>query len=84
MAKTLIDINEKALALAAEALGTKTKKDTVNAALEEIGARVRREKALARMIRLDKEGAFDKGREPGYKEEVRKTWREEGREAAAS
>ncbi|MCP3817711.1 type II toxin-antitoxin system VapB family antitoxin [Streptomyces sp. A3M-1-3] len=75
MAKTVIDINEEALALAAQALGTKTKKDTVNAALEEIGARVRRERALAKLIKLDEEGAFDKGREPGFKEEVRKTWK---------
>ncbi|MER5733172.1 type II toxin-antitoxin system VapB family antitoxin [Streptomyces sp. NPDC002138] len=74
MAKTLIDIDEEALALAAEALGTKTKKDTVNAALTEIGARLRRERALARLTRLDEEGAFDKGREPGFKEEVRGPW----------
>ncbi|MET9961796.1 type II toxin-antitoxin system VapB family antitoxin [Streptomyces sp. NPDC006326] len=74
MAKTVIDINEEALALAAEALGTTTKKDTVNAALEEIGARVRRQRALEALIKLDDEGAFDKGREPGYKEEVRGPW----------
>nr|WSW45871.1 hypothetical protein OG296_23760 [Streptomyces sp. NBC_01001] len=71
MAKTVIDINEEALALAAEVLGTKTKKDTVNAALEEIGARLRRERALEALIALDEDGAFDKGREPGFKEEVR-------------
>lgn len=72
MAKTVIDINEEALALAAEALGTKTKKDTVNAALEEIGARLRRERALDELIRLTEEGAFDKMLEPGFEEEV---WR---------
>ncbi|MFJ9644811.1 MULTISPECIES: type II toxin-antitoxin system VapB family antitoxin [unclassified Streptomyces] len=72
MAKTVIDINEEALALAAEALGTTTKKDTVNAALEEIGARVRRERALAALVNLDEEGAFDKGREAGFKGEVRR------------
>lgn len=71
MAKTVIDINEEALALAAEVLGTKTKKDTVNAALEEIGARLRRRRALEALIALDEDGAFDKGREPGFKEEVR-------------
>ncbi|MCX4629905.1 MULTISPECIES: type II toxin-antitoxin system VapB family antitoxin [unclassified Streptomyces] len=71
MAKTVIDINEEALALAAEVLGTTTKKDTVNAALEEIGARLRRERALEALIALDEDGAFDKGREPGFKEEVR-------------
>lgn len=74
MAKTVIDINEEALALAAEALGTKTKKDTVNAALEEIGARVRRQRALEALVKLDEQGAFDKGREPGFKAEVRGPW----------
>lgn len=74
MAKTVIDIDEEALALAMEALGTTTKKDTVNAALEEIGARVRRQRALEALVRLDEEGAFDKGREPGFKAEVRKSW----------
>lgn len=34
-AKTLIDLDEKLLAKAAEFLGTTTKKDTVNRALEE-------------------------------------------------
>jgi Arc/MetJ family transcription regulator len=72
MAKTLIDLDEEALALAAEALGTKTKKDTVNAALAEIGARVRRRHALAELVKLSEEGAFDKAREPGFKAEVRK------------
>lgn len=71
MAKTVIDINEEALALAMEALGTTTKKDTVNAALEEIGARLRRQRALEALVRLDEDGAFDKGREPGFKKEVR-------------
>jgi Arc/MetJ family transcription regulator len=33
--KTLIDLDEKLLAQAAEFLGTRTKKDTVNRALEE-------------------------------------------------
>jgi Arc/MetJ family transcription regulator len=70
MAKTVIDIDEEALAMAAEVLGTKTKKDTVNAALREIGAKHRRELALAAMRRLDADGAFDKMREPGFEEEV--------------
>jgi Arc/MetJ family transcription regulator len=34
-AKTLVDIDEKLLAQAAEFLGTKTKKDTINRALQE-------------------------------------------------
>ncbi|MET8703182.1 type II toxin-antitoxin system VapB family antitoxin [Kitasatospora sp. NPDC004723] len=72
MAKTMIDINEEALALAAEVLGTTTKKDTVNAALEEIGARYRREQALAQLVALADDGAFDKLLEPGFEEEA---WR---------
>ncbi len=74
MAKTVIDIDEEALALAAEALGTVTKKDTVNAALAEIGARIRRQRALEALVKLDEEGAFDKGRQPGFKREVRGSW----------
>jgi Arc/MetJ family transcription regulator len=36
MVKTPIEIDQDALALAAEVLGTKTKNDTVNAALREV------------------------------------------------
>lgn len=59
MAKTLIDLDEEALAFAAEVLGTRTKKDTVNSALQEIGARAKRERALEQMIQLFESGAFD-------------------------
>lgn len=38
MVKTPVEIDQDALALAAEVLGTKTKKDTVNAALREVGS----------------------------------------------
>ncbi len=40
--KTMIDLNDEALALAAKELGTTTKKDTVNAALEFVANRRRR------------------------------------------
>lgn len=40
--KTMIDLNEEALTLAAKELGTTTKKDTVNAALEFVAHRRRR------------------------------------------
>jgi Arc/MetJ family transcription regulator len=40
--KTMIDLNDDALDLAAKELGTKTKKDTVNAALEFVAGRRRR------------------------------------------
>ncbi|WP_042449302.1 type II toxin-antitoxin system VapB family antitoxin [Streptacidiphilus jiangxiensis] len=59
MAKTLIDLDEEALAFAAEVLGTRTKKETVNTALRAIGARAKRERALEQMIELFESGAFD-------------------------
>jgi Arc/MetJ family transcription regulator len=40
--KTMIDLNDDALDLAAKELGTTTKKDTVNAALEFVAGRRRR------------------------------------------
>ncbi|MEC4014840.1 type II toxin-antitoxin system VapB family antitoxin [Streptomyces sp. H27-D2] len=82
MAKTMIDIDEEALAFAAEVLGTKTKKDTVNAALTEIGARRRRERALAELLAMADDGVFDKALEPGFKKEVRGTWQEPERIAS--
>ena len=42
MTKMLIDVDDEALAEASSLLGTKTKKDTVNAALEFVAARRRR------------------------------------------
>jgi Arc/MetJ family transcription regulator len=44
--KTVIDVDDKALALAAKELGTVTKKDTVNAALEFVARRRERIEAL--------------------------------------
>ena len=49
MVKTPVEIDTEALAVAAEVLGTKTKKDTVNAALREVGQRLVRLRALARL-----------------------------------
>lgn len=57
--KTPIEIDEEALAIAAEVLGTKTKKDTVNAALREVGQRLVRIRALARLGEMADEGDFD-------------------------
>uniref|UniRef100_A0AAU1ICC9 Type II toxin-antitoxin system VapB family antitoxin n=1 Tax=Streptomyces sp. NBC_00180 TaxID=2903632 RepID=A0AAU1ICC9_9ACTN len=45
MGKTLIEIDEDALAVAQDAFGTKTKKDTVNRALREVSDRVKRHEA---------------------------------------
>lgn len=59
MTKMLIDIDDDALAEAAELLGTKTKKDTVNTSLRETAGRLRRAQALARLAELGQSGAFD-------------------------
>ncbi len=44
--KTMIDVDDEALALAATELGTKTKQDTVNAALNFVADRRRRNEQL--------------------------------------
>jgi Arc/MetJ family transcription regulator len=49
MAKTLIEIDEQYLAAAQRALGTTTKKDTVNAALREVAALAARRRDLQRL-----------------------------------
>jgi Arc/MetJ family transcription regulator len=49
MAKTLIDVDEGYLAAAQEALHTKTKKGTVNAALREVAALAARRRDLLRL-----------------------------------
>jgi Arc/MetJ family transcription regulator len=54
--KTMIDLNDDALDLAAKELGTTTKKDTVNAALEFVAGRRRRIEQL-----LDDPYAFGVG-----------------------
>ncbi|MFD9395871.1 type II toxin-antitoxin system VapB family antitoxin [Streptomyces sp. NPDC060000] len=59
MPKTLIDIDEELLAEAAIAFGTRTKKDTVNAALREGVQRKKRALALARLAARADEGDFD-------------------------
>lgn len=59
MAKMLIDVDEELLADAAEVFGTKTKKDTVNTALRESAARLRRARALDELRQLAETGYFD-------------------------
>lgn len=54
--KTMIDLDDEALALAARELGTTTKKDTVNAALDFVAERRRRIEQL-----LDDPYAFGVG-----------------------
>jgi len=50
MAKTLIDVDEETLAAAKDALGTSTKKDTVNAALRAVAALAARRRDLQRLV----------------------------------
>lgn len=61
MAKTLLDVDEELLVEATIALGTATKKDTVNSALrfavEE--TRARRKRALASLQQIADGGGFD-------------------------
>ncbi|MFJ9695399.1 type II toxin-antitoxin system VapB family antitoxin [Kitasatospora sp. NPDC101183] len=59
MSRTVIDLDDEALADAARYLGTTTKKDTVNAALREIADRRRRAAALARMRQMVADGDID-------------------------
>ncbi|MDO5627592.1 MAG: type II toxin-antitoxin system VapB family antitoxin [Mobilicoccus sp.] len=59
MAKVPIDIDDEALTAAAEVLGTRTKKDTVNEALREVAARLRRLRALEDLGRMADRGDFD-------------------------
>lgn len=59
MVKTPVEIDQEALTIAAEVLGTKSKKDTVNAALREVGQRLVRLRALARLGEMADRGDFD-------------------------
>ena len=59
MIKTPIEIDQEALETAAEVLGLKTKKDTVNAALKEVGQRLTRLRALAALGEMADRGDFD-------------------------
>lgn len=64
MARTVIDIDDEALAAAAAELGTTTKVDTVNAALREIANRRLRLAFLEQAAA----GAFDHLNAPGERE----------------
>ena len=70
MVKNSIEIDQEALAIAAEVLGTKTKKDTVNAALREVGQRPVRLRALARLGEMADRGEFDEflGNKAAYRQ----------------
>jgi Arc/MetJ family transcription regulator len=59
MSRTVIDLDDDLLAAVAQALGTRTKKETVNTALAEVLENRRRALALARLRASAEEGAFD-------------------------
>jgi Arc/MetJ family transcription regulator len=59
VARTVIDLDDDLLTEAAQALGTRTKKDTVNQALREVLESRRRAMALTRLREAAAEGAFD-------------------------
>ena len=59
MARTVIDLDDDLMAEAAQALGTRTKKDTVNTALREVLETRRRALALTRLREATSDGAFD-------------------------
>jgi len=55
----VIDLDDDILADVARALGTRTKKDTVNAALREVLENRRRALALTKLRQATADGAFD-------------------------
>ncbi|MFJ9363241.1 type II toxin-antitoxin system VapB family antitoxin [Nocardia sp. NPDC101769] len=59
MARTVIDLDDQLVADASKALGTATKKDTVNAALREVLEIRRRAVALTRLQEAVADGAID-------------------------
>lgn len=68
MSRTVIDLDNDALVAAAAELGTRTKVDTVNAALREVADRRRRMAFFDDAVA----GAFDHLAEPGARESA---WR---------
>lgn len=59
MTRTMIDLDDDLVAEVSKALGTKTKKETVNSALKEVLETRRRAMALARLRELVADGAVD-------------------------
>lgn len=59
MSRTVIDLDDDLVADVARELGTRTKKDTVNAALREVLQHRRRAVALTRLRETAEDGAFD-------------------------
>ncbi|WP_330330560.1 type II toxin-antitoxin system VapB family antitoxin [Streptomyces sp. NBC_00536] len=59
MSNLYVEVDDDALADAAAILGTKSKKDTVNAALHEVARRRRRLEALEELMEMGQRGDFD-------------------------
>ncbi|MFE4665559.1 type II toxin-antitoxin system VapB family antitoxin [Streptomyces sp. NPDC056716] len=59
MTRTVIDLDDQLVADVAKALGTLTKKETVNTALREVLENRRRALALTRLRAAADEGGFD-------------------------
>ena len=59
MSRTVIDLDDELVAEVARALGTRTKKNTVNTALREVLENRRRAVALTRLREAATGGAFD-------------------------
>ncbi|MET9064349.1 type II toxin-antitoxin system VapB family antitoxin [Streptosporangium sandarakinum] len=59
MSRTVIDLDDDLLAEVAKALGTGTKRETVNTALREVLENRRRALALTRLRAAAADGAFD-------------------------
>ena len=59
MTRTVIDLDDDLVADVAKALGTGTKKETVNTALREVLENRRRALALTRLRAASADGAFD-------------------------
>ncbi|WP_343602322.1 type II toxin-antitoxin system VapB family antitoxin [Mycobacterium sp.] len=70
MARTVVDVDDDALAAAAQVLKTSTKKDTINAALREIAQRDIRARMLDRF-------ADDPDYWAGQQQARERTWRRE-------
>jgi len=61
MSRTVIDLDDELLADVAKALGTGTKRETVNTALREVLENRRRALAITRLRAAADDGAFDLG-----------------------
>ena len=59
MSRTVIDLDDDLVDAVARALGTRTKKETVNTALREVLENRRRAVALTRLREAAEDGAFD-------------------------